>query len=71
MDMRRSCPSYEFKSSFWPLPGMMIIIVMVIVVLARSYSHNFTFLWYIQEIIIIMFEVHGINYHCNYCRQHF
>ena len=39
MDMRRNCQYYEYKSSFWPLPG--IIMVMVIVVCASNYNYNF------------------------------
>ena len=37
MDMRRSRPSYEYKSSLWPLPGMMVVIV----VRARNYNYLF------------------------------
>ena len=38
MGMRRNRPSYEYKSSFWPLPGMMVIIM--IMVRARNYKYN-------------------------------
>ena len=39
MDMRRRRPLEEYKSSFWPLPGMMII-MMIIVVRASNYDYD-------------------------------
>ena len=54
MDMWRNRPSYEYKSSFWPLLGIMIIIVMVIVARARNYNYN------------NMFVVHARNYNYNF-----
>ena len=37
MDMRRSRPYYEYKSSFWPRAE----IIMIIVVRARNYNCNY------------------------------
>ena len=39
--MRRNRPYYEYKSSFWPLAGIMVI--MIIVVRVRSYNYNSNF----------------------------
>ena len=39
MELRQRRPSYEYKSSFWPPAGIMII-MMVIVVRARNYDYN-------------------------------
>ena len=39
MDMRRRHPSNEYKSSFWPLPKIMIMMV-IIIVRARNYNLN-------------------------------
>ena len=38
-DMRRRRPYYDYKSSFWPLAGIMVI--MVIMVRARNYDYNY------------------------------
>ena len=37
-DLRQRRPSYGFKSSFWPLAGMMVV---VIVVRSRTYNYNY------------------------------
>ena len=38
MDLRQSRPSYEYKSSFWPPAGIMM---MVVVVRASNYNYNY------------------------------
>jgi hypothetical protein len=40
MDLRQRRQSFDYKSSFWPLAGM-IIIMMVIVVRARNNNYIF------------------------------
>ena len=39
VDMRRRRPSYEYKSFFWPLPEIMVMIMMI-VVRARNDTYN-------------------------------
>ena len=38
MDLRQRRPSYDCKSSFWPLAGIMVVILMV---RAKIYSYNY------------------------------
>ena len=38
MDLRQSRPSYEYKSSFWPPAGIIMVMVMNV---ARNYDYNY------------------------------
>jgi hypothetical protein len=54
MDLRQRRPSYDYKSSFWPLAGIMVM--MIIMVCARNYNFN---LW--REITIIVASISEID----------
>ena len=56
MDMGRNRPSYEYESSFWPLPEIMVIVV-------RTRNYNYIVCDARQEIItiIIVASISGIS----------
>ena len=65
MDSKRNRPYHDYEQSFWPLPGIMML--MVIVVRARVYKY--ICLRCTPETIFIISVVHARNYNYNHCRH--
>ena len=42
MELRQRRQSYDYRSSFWPLAGMMVMMV-IIMVRARNYNYNYNY----------------------------
>ena len=58
MDMRRSRPFYKYKSYFWQLPGM---IMMVIMVRARNYNYCCQHFWELYLLKFVASISEGYN----------
>ena len=68
MDLRQGRPSWDYKSSFWPLAGIMVITI--IMVRARNYNYDYYGARQMLELLLLLQAFLGIII-AFICHHHF